>query len=149
MNMSSATPCASPAPPALLPPPASSSAHAARQARQQFAHLEEWLSSPHTLQLPLHQIECQQEHTGRELQRLLLQTHTQQRGHGEVGPALRLIQDGEPTLYSHRRLHTRWLKTIFGPLQITRLSYSREGAASIHPLDEALQLPARSFSYEL
>ncbi len=149
MNMSSATPSASPAPPALLPPPAISIAHAARQARQQFAHLEEWRSSPHTLQLPLHQIECQQEHKGRELQRLLLQTHIQQRGHGDVGPALRVIQDGEPTLYSHRRLHTRLLKTIFGPLRITRLSYSREGAASIHPLDEALPLPARSFSYEL
>jgi hypothetical protein len=41
------------------------------------------------------------------------------------------------------------LKTIFGPVQITRMSYSHPGAASIHPLDEVLQLPARSFSYEL
>ena len=41
------------------------------------------------------------------------------------------------------------MKTIFGAVQITRMSYSHPGAASIHPLDEALQLPARSFSYEL
>ena len=149
MSMTNTTPYASPVPVTLLPPPAISAAHVACQARQQFAHLEEWLSSPHTLQLPLHQIECQQEHQGRELQRLLLQSHIQQRGNGDVGAALRVIQGGEPTLYSHRRLHTRWLKTIFGPVQITRMSYSREGAASIHPLDEALQLPARSFSYEL
>src|SRR5438046_5423946 len=54
-----------------------------------------------------------------------------------------------PTLYSHRRLHTRVLKTIFGPIQIQRMGYCRAGTASIHPLDETLQLPARSFSYEL
>jgi hypothetical protein len=147
--MSSATPCASPAPPALLPPPAISTANVARQARQQFAHLEEWLSSPHTLQLPLHQVECQQEHKGRELQRLLLQTHIQQRGHGEVGPALCIHQATGPVLYTHRRLGTRSLKTIFGEVQITRLGYSRHGAHSLYPLDEALQLPARSFSYPL
>jgi len=149
MNMSSATPCASPAPPALLPPPAISTANVARQARQQFAHLEEWLSSPHTLQLPLHQVECQQEHKGRELQRLLLQTHIQQRGHGEVGPALCIHQATGPVLYTHRRLGTRSLKTIFGEVRITRLGYSRHGAHSLYPLDEALQLPARSFSYPL
>ena len=73
MNMTNATPYASPAPLTLLPPLAISAAHVAGQARQQFVHLEQWLSSPHTLQLPLHQIECQQEHQGRELQRLLLQ----------------------------------------------------------------------------
>src|SRR5712692_1574029 len=117
-------------------------------ARQQFSSLEDWLSAPTTLQLPLHQIECPQEHTGRELQRLLLQTHIQQRGNGDVGPALRVVQGVKPAIYSHRRLHTRLRKTIFGPVRITRMSYSRAGAASIHPLDEALQLPARSFSYE-
>src|SRR5260370_25749474 len=29
------------------------------------------------------------------------------------------------------------------------MAYSHGGASSIHPLDEAMQLPARSFSYEL
>lgn len=120
------------------------------QAQQEFCSLEAWLSAPPTLQLPLHQVECQQEQKGRELQRLLLQTHIQQRGTGDVGPALCVTQDGQkPTLYSHRRLHTRVLKTIFGPLEITRMGYCRAGTESIHPLDEALQLPARSFSYEL
>ena len=121
----------------------------ADNARQQFFLLEQWLASPQTLQLPLHQVECQQEHKGREVQRLLLQTHIQQRGHGAVGLALRVNEGVGPVLYPHRRLHTRRLKTIFGSVEITRMSYSRPGAASIHPLDEALQLPARSFSYEL
>ncbi|MCP4209086.1 MAG: ISKra4 family transposase [Shimia sp.] len=84
------------------------------------------------------------------MQRLLLQAHIQQRGNGDVGPALFVNQDGqEPTRYSHRRLHARVLKTIFGPIEIIRMGYCRAGSESIHPLDEALQLPARSFSYEL
>jgi hypothetical protein len=125
-------------------------AAARSQARQEFCSLEAWLSAPPTLQLPLHQVECQQEQKGRELQRLLLQTHIRQRGAGDVGPALCVNRDGQkPTLYSHRRLHTRVLKTIFGPIEITRMGYCRAGTKSIHPLDEALQLPARSFSYEL
>ena len=121
----------------------------AHPARQQFFLLEQWLASPQALQLPLHQVECQQEQKGREVQRLLLQAHIQQRGQGAVGLALWVNEGVGPILYSHRRLHTRRLKTIFGPVDITRLSYSRPGAQSLHPLDEALQLPARSFSYEL
>jgi hypothetical protein len=141
--MSSAThfPSSTRLPPFPLPP--------AHTARQQFFLLEQWLASPPTLQLPLHQVECQQEDKGREVQRLLLQTHLQQRGPGAVGLALRVNEAVRPILYSHRRLHRRRLKTIFGPVDITRMSYSRPGAESIHPLDETLQLPARSFSYEL
>ena len=37
----------------------------------EFASLEAWLASHHTLQLPLHQIESQQQIRGREVQRLL------------------------------------------------------------------------------
>src|ERR1700694_3203616 len=130
-------------------PPFFAAGSLAPAARQEFSSLEDWLSAPPTLQLPLHQIECQQEHKGREVQRLLLQAHIQHRGNGAVGPALRVVQGAASILYSHRRLHTRLLKTIFGSVQITRMSYSHPGAASIHPLDESLQLPARSFSYEL
>ena len=57
-------------------------------ARQEFSSLEAWLSAPPTLQLPLHQVERQQQTKGREVQRLLLQAHLQRRGHGDVGPAL-------------------------------------------------------------
>jgi hypothetical protein len=133
----------------LVIPPFFAAGSLAAAARQEFSSLEDWLSAPPTLQLPLHQIECQQEHKGREVQRLLLQAHIQHRGNGDVGPALRVVHGAESIVYSHRRLHTCLLKTIFGPVQITRMSYSHTGAASIHPLDEFLQLPARSFSYEL
>jgi len=52
-------------------------------------------------------------------------------------------------LYTRRRLSARSLKTVFGPVQLVRMGYSRAGAPSIYPLDQTLALPARSFSYEL
>src|SRR5260370_15659735 len=86
---------------------------------------------------------------GREVQRLLLQTHLQLRGDGDVGRALLVPQAAGEVLYTHRRLRTRSLKTIFGPVEIHRMGYSRNGGPSIYPLDQILALPARSFSYEL
>jgi hypothetical protein len=115
----------------------------------EFASLEAWLCSAAVRQLPLHQVEAQQYPKGRELQRLLLQAHIQLRGIGDVGPALVVEQTGQPARYTRRRVHTRWLKTIFGPIPIMRLGYSRPGVPGIYPLDRDLQLPARCFSYEL
>src|ERR1017187_5559711 len=115
----------------------------------EFALLQPWLASSSALQLPLHQIETQQQAKGREVQRLLLHAQLQQRGNGDVGIALCLQhQDGE-VLYSHRRLGARSLPTVFGTVELVRMGYSRPGAPSIFPLDQALALPARSFSYEL
>ena len=118
-------------------------------ARHEFTRLEEWLSSTFALRLPLHQVEQQQEPIGREVQRLLLQAHLQQRGTGDVGTALRVPHPAGEVLYTHRRLSTRCLQTVFGPVQVVRMGYSRVGAPSIYPLDQSLVLPARSFSYEL
>ena len=115
----------------------------------EFTLLQSWLASSTALQLPLHHIESQQQDKGREVQRLLLQAHLQQRGSGDPGTALRIRrQDGE-ALYSHRRLGTRSLVTIFGAVELVRMGYSRPGNPSIFPLDRALALPSRSFSYEL
>ncbi len=92
-----------------------------QRARRQFSALEAWLSSPQTGQLPLHAIECAQEPQGRELQRLLLEAHLQQRGNGDLGPALRLRQAAGEQLYTHRRIRERRLKTVFGPVRIARM----------------------------
>ena len=115
----------------------------------EFALLQSWLASGSALQLPLHEIECPQQARGREVQRLLLQAHLQQRGNGDVGPALYLQQPDGELLYSHRRMGTRSLTTVFGTVELVRLGYSRPGMPGIFPLDRALTLPARSFSYEL
>ena len=113
----------------------------------EFALLQSWLSSSATLQLPLHAIEAQQSDKGREVLRLLLQAHLQQRGDGDVGPAL--LVGHERLLYAHRRLGTRSLTTVFGSVEVMRMGYSRPGAPSLFPLDQALSLPGRSFSNEL
>src|ERR1700692_757473 len=120
-----------------------------RPAFVEFSLLESWLASSSALLLPLHLTESQQQAKGREVQRLLLQAHLLQRGSGDVGPALQLEQADGAVLYSHRRLSTRSLTTVFGTVELVRMGYSRPGAPSIFPLDQALALPARSFSYEL
>jgi len=120
-----------------------------RPAFVEFSLLESWLASSSALQLPLHQIESQQQAKGREVQRLLLQAHLHHRGNGDVGPALQLQQADGAVLYSHRRLGTRALTTVFGTVELVRMGYSRPGAPGIFPLDRSLTLPARSFSYEL
>jgi hypothetical protein len=138
--------------PPRYPTPLPSSARPAvitTPAAVEFALLEAWLASRAALQLPLHQIESQQQTRGREVQRLLLQAHLQLRGDGDVGRALRVSQAAGEVLYTHRRLGARRLKTIFGSVKIYRMGYSRDGAPSIYPLDRALALPVRSFSYEL
>jgi hypothetical protein len=121
----------------------------ATPAALEFALLEAWLASTGVLQLRLHEVASQQQTKGREVQRLLLQAHIERRGDGDVGPALRVPQQAGTVLYTHRRLRSRSLKTIFGPVEIHRMGYSRDGAPSIYPLDQTLALPARSFSYEL
>src|ERR1700693_554793 len=138
-----------PGPLPILEPQGSPSAVATTPAALEFALLEAWLASSRTLQLPLHEIESQQQTKGREGQRLLLQAHIERRGDGDVGPALQVSQQAGAVLYTHRRLRSRSLKTIFGPVEIHRMGYSRDGAPSIYPLDQTLALPARSFSYEL
>jgi hypothetical protein len=130
-------------------PPPNIVVAAQQEARDLFSSLECWLSSAAALTLPLHLVEQQQQIKGRQVQRLLLQAHVQQRGTGDVGPALQMLQASPCSLFTHRRLQHRTLKTIFGPIHIDRIGYSHPGQPSIHPLDEALQLPARSFSYEL
>jgi hypothetical protein len=133
----------------ILEPQGSRTAVATTPAALEFALLEAWLASSRTLQLPLHEIESQQQSKGREVQRLLLQAHIERRGDGDVGQALLVPQQAGSVLYTHRRLRTRSLKTIFGPVEINRMGYSRDGTPSIYPLDHTLALPARSFSYEL
>ena len=83
---------------------ASSTLSGTTPAALEFALLQSWLASSSALQLPLHQIESQQQDKGREVQRLLLQAHLQHRGNGDVGPALSLHGSSGDLLYSHRRL---------------------------------------------
>lgn len=121
------------------------------RARQAFHALEEWLLSASTRHLPLHDIEREQERRGREVQRLLLEAHVASRGLGDVGPGVEVHEGVEeaPVCHTHRRMGDRHLQTIFGEITIHRLGYGKPDRDSVFPLDEQVQLPARSFSYEV
>jgi len=156
------------------------------RARAQHRELEGWLFSPEAQDLPLHELEREQERRAREVQRLLLEAALQARGVGDVGPAVEVTAaapasaappdatppsadapavpagaaraDTEPAdadpapsprRHAQRRTQVRHPTTIFGEVALPRLGYGARGAASIHPLDAAAQLPARTYSYEL
>ena len=103
------------------PPPPDIVVAAQQEARDLFSSLECWLCSAPALTLPLHLVEQQQQIKGRQVQRLLLQAHVQQRGIGDVGPALKVLQASSCSLFTHRRLQRRTLKTLFGPIHIDRI----------------------------
>lgn len=124
---------------------------AARLARNKFADIERWIYSETTGELSLRAVELGIELDGRELLRLLLQGHVDCRGQGNVGPAIEVFQDNNAgsVIYTHTKINRKNLTTIFGKIRITRLGYYKPGKSFIHPLDEKLQLPKRTYSYEL
>lgn len=123
----------------------------AAASRRAFAELEHWLYSHNSAANRLHVIEAQQERRGREVLRLMLQAHIQSRGDGSVGEGLAVLPAGaqQEILYRHKRLRSRRLITLFGGVSITRMEYSSPGQRNLYPLDAALGLPARSYSYEI
>ena len=121
----------------------------ASPARNAFADLEYWLYTSASQRLDA--VEVEQERRGREVFRLMLQAHINGRGDGDLGQGLAVRRPGSPQdiLYHHKRLRSRGLVTIFGAVSITRMEYSAPGQTSLYPLDAALGLPARSYSYEI
>lgn len=114
-----------------------------------YQDILEWLLCPDSLVAPLHEIEAEHSRRGRELLRLMLQAHVRARGIGHCGPALLLIaKDGEKRLEAGR-VHGCVQKTLFGRIEVLRQSYGAPEEASVHPLEPALPMPRRSFSYEL
>lgn len=123
------------------------------QARAAFTDLERWIVSPKALKQSFDDVEREQEKRGREVQRLLLQAHVEQRGAGDVGPAIEVVaqEDGRKRVRRHgqKRHHMRRILSIFGAIVVERLAYHAAQAKSIHPLDEQCALADRAFSYEV
>jgi len=122
----------------------------AQRGRAAFCDLERWLLSTSSMRLSLSGVESEAELRGQELLRLQLQAHLDRRGTGDCGAALRVEWgDGRIVQYTHKRLRTRSVVTLFGPVSVTRMGYGRPGCGAVYPLDAELQLPARRFSYEV
>lgn len=119
------------------------------RARREFRALEEGLLSEDSGQLPWHEVEREQERRARQIHRLLLEAHVAQRGTGDVGPTVEVrspMLPEPPTLQTHRRLDPRHPQTIVGDMTVQRTGYRRPGGSAVHPLDDQLPWPERSFS---
>ena len=120
-------------------------------ARETFADLEHWLYSHTSANYKLHPIEVEQERRGREVLRRMLQAHIDPRGSGCVGDGLVVPSQGssEKIVYRQKRLRSRRLITVLGPVSIARRDYSCPGQHNLYPRDALLGLPARSYSSEV
>jgi len=119
------------------------------EARREFVMLERWIFSE-ALDMPLHEVEAEQSKRAREMSRKLLQAHIAARGRGDVGLQILVTPaDSEARIHKRGNIDDCKKQTIFGEVAVERKAYSCPGQKSIHPVDEVLELPERSFSYEL
>ena len=114
-----------------------------------FWDLERFLVKASRAHLGLPEVERESELRGRELIRLALQAHLDGRGSGDVGKAIVVAGADGPVRLGYKKLHRRRILTLFGELNVTRLGYAAPGHRAIHPLDAELQLPGRTYSYEI
>lgn len=115
-------------------------------AEETFGTMKEFLQSPASHQLDLSSLEERLSTDGRELLRHLLLAHLAERGVGDIGDSV-LGSDG--IRRTHKRLRTRTINTLFGPIAIQRLAYSMPHVSSVCPLDAMLNLPPIKISYTL
>lgn len=114
--------------------------------------LVDWLQEGSSMTSPLDKVEMEIERRMREVSRLLLQSHVKSRGPGNVGPAVEadsLSGAIEPVRLIHERDRECQYVSPFGPIGIMRSIYQKREEGSVKPLEAALSLPRRLYSYEL
>jgi hypothetical protein len=84
------------------------------------------------------------EGNGREVLRALLQGYLQMRSLDEVGP---VVVGSDAVARSHLRVRSVSMVSVLGEVQIVRQTYGARGAASVAPLDSALNLPNQRYSF--
>jgi len=116
------------------------------QARENFEHIVGYLDSEEASSMTHSELERELEKKGRELMRIMLQEHLNNRSPGQCEQPLS-GSDGidRPQL----RLQERKLETVFGTVSVERAGYGKKGAESLHPLDAELNLPGERYSLEL
>jgi hypothetical protein len=120
--------------------------HDFSEVEEQFVKMTDFLQSHASNQLDLSGIEAFLAQDGRTLLRHLLNAHVAKRGVGDIGETV-LGSDG--IMRTHKRLRTKTMKTLFGPIMLSRLAYSTRHASSLFPLDAMLNLPQVNVSYTL
>ena len=102
-----------------------------------FLGVLQWSLSDEAAKLGVHEVERGVKERMMEVQRLVIQGNVSLRGCGNV------------ILLTHRKPADRDLRTEFGLVEVQRLAYSQRGHARLCPIEASLQLPLRSYSYEV
>lgn len=116
------------------------------QARENFERIVGYLDSGEASSMTHSELERELENKGRELMRILLQEHLDNRGPGQCDQP---VEGADGVERSRVRLQERKLETVFGTVSVERAGYGRQGAESLHPLDAELNLPDERYSLEL
>jgi hypothetical protein len=96
--------------------------------------------------MDMSQLERELEKRGRELLRILLQEHLNQRSPGECSEP---VLDADGNRQTRTTDHERNIETVFGRVEINRKGYAGKGNKSLHPLDAELNLSPELYSLEL
>jgi hypothetical protein len=120
--------------------------HCYDQAREEFENIVGHLDSKEASAMTHSELERELEKKGRELMRMLLQEHLDNRGPGQCDQPVSGV-DGQER--SRMRLQKRKLETVFGTVSIERAGYGQQGVKSLHPLDAELNLPDERYSLEV
>lgn len=115
-------------------------------AEQAFEGLTAFLRSEEACALTHSDLERTLAIEGQKLMRQLLQAHLDLRRPGE---ATEPVRDAADVDRPRVQRHARQLESIFGTVTVARTGYGTEGAASLHPLDGALNLPDEKYSLEV
>jgi hypothetical protein len=116
------------------------------QARENFEHIVGYLDSEEASSMSHSELERELEKRGRELMRILLQEHLDNRGPGHCEKP---VSGSDGIDRSRLRLQERKLETVFGTVSVERAGYGKKGVESLHPLDAELNLPDERYSLEL
>jgi hypothetical protein len=116
------------------------------QARQEFEHIVRYVDSEEVRSMTHSELERELEKKGRELMRIMLQEHLDNRSPGQCKQP---VSDSDGIDRSRLRLQERKLETVFGTVSVERTGYGKKGAESLHPLDAELNLPDERYSLEL
>ncbi len=101
-----------------------------RQAEEQFSTMRQFLQSDASQHLDLSGLEEFLFSDGRTLLRHLLLAHLAERGVGDIGAS---VQGADGVNRTQKRLRRKTLTTLFGPIEIWRLGYSKPQVSSVFP----------------
>jgi hypothetical protein len=116
------------------------------ESQQQMKKIEDDLTSASALNAPLHEIEQMLRTQGREMMRLMMQTHLDHRAAMEQRVEVRDVDGVERTQVRHG---TRLVETEFGEVEVGRNLYQAMGREGLAPADAVMALPTEKYSYEV